>query len=143
MPKIQWLHYAENPVALLCRNPIGSLRRRMTATRLRTAREQRSLLGLKDSLNEYELDLLRQRSLKARRVMPGREELLVMAPVGFRNTDEQRLEKDPDRRVQEAIRLVFDQFERIGSVRQTCCGSTRAAIGSMPFALPGSSNPVH
>jgi len=29
------------------------------------------------------------------------------------------LEKDPDRRVQEAIRLVFEQFERIGSVRQT------------------------
>jgi DNA invertase Pin-like site-specific DNA recombinase len=83
------------------------------------ASNDRLLLGLKGSLNEYELDLLRQRSLEARRAMAKRGELIVTAPVGFRKTEEHRLEKDPDRRVQEAIRLVFDQFERIGSVRQT------------------------
>ena len=83
------------------------------------ASNDRLLLGLKGSLNEYELDLLRQRSLEARRAMAKRGELIVIAPVGFRKTEEHRLEKDPDRRVQEAIRLVFDQFERIGSVRQT------------------------
>jgi DNA invertase Pin-like site-specific DNA recombinase len=83
------------------------------------ASNDRLLLGLKGSLNEYELDLLRQRSLEARRAMARRGELLVMAPVGYRKGEEQRFEKDPDRRVQEAIRLVFDQFERIGSVRQT------------------------
>jgi DNA invertase Pin-like site-specific DNA recombinase len=77
------------------------------------------LLGLKGSLNEYELDLLRQRSLEARRAMARRGELLVSAPVGFRKGDDRRFEKDPDRRVQDAIGLVFDQFERIGSVRQT------------------------
>src|SRR5690242_13098071 len=77
------------------------------------------LLGRKGSLNEYELDLLRQRSLEARLAKARRGELLVCAPVGYRKNDEQRLEKDPDRRVQEAIRLVFDQFERLGSVRQT------------------------
>src|SRR5215204_2322348 len=54
----------------------------------------RLLLGLKGSLNEYELDLLRQRSLAA------------------------RYEKDPDRRVQEAITLVFDKVEALGSARQ-------------------------
>jgi DNA invertase Pin-like site-specific DNA recombinase len=83
------------------------------------ASNDRLLLGLKGSLNEYELDLLRQRSLEARHAKAKRGELIVMAPVGYRKTDDQRLEKDPDRRVQEAIRLVFDQFERIGSVRQT------------------------
>ena len=83
------------------------------------ASNDRLLLGLKGSLNEYELDLLRQRSLEARRAKAKRGELIVMAPVGYRKSDDQRLEKDPDRRVQEAIRLVFDQFERIGSVRQT------------------------
>ena len=83
------------------------------------ASNDRLLLGLKGSLNEYELDLLRQRSLEARRAMARRGELLVIAPVGYRKSEEQRFEKDPDRRVQEAIRLVFDQFERIGSVRQT------------------------
>jgi DNA invertase Pin-like site-specific DNA recombinase len=79
----------------------------------------RLLLGLKGSLNEYELDLLRQRSLEARRAKARRGELIVMAPVGYRKSEDRRLEKDPDRRVQEAIRLVFDQFEKIGSVRQS------------------------
>jgi DNA invertase Pin-like site-specific DNA recombinase len=83
------------------------------------ASNDRLLLGLKGSLNEYELDLLRQRSLEARRAMANRGELIVIAPVGFKKGERHRLEKDPDRRVQEAIRLVFDQFERIGSVRQT------------------------
>jgi DNA invertase Pin-like site-specific DNA recombinase len=83
------------------------------------ASNDRLLLGLKGSLNEYELDLLRQRSLEARRAKAKRGELIVIAPVGFRKSEDQRFEKDPDRRVQEAIRLVFDQFEKIGSVRQT------------------------
>jgi DNA invertase Pin-like site-specific DNA recombinase len=83
------------------------------------ASNDRLLLGLKGSLNEYGLDLLRQRSLEARPAKAKRGELLVVAPVGYRKSEDQRLEKDPDRRVQEAIGLVFEQFERIGSVRQT------------------------
>jgi DNA invertase Pin-like site-specific DNA recombinase len=43
----------------------------------------RLLLGLKGSLNEYELDLLRQRSLEARRAKARRGELIVGAPVGY------------------------------------------------------------
>ena len=43
----------------------------------------RLLLGLKGSLNEYELDLLRQRSLSARYEKARRGELIVAAPVGF------------------------------------------------------------
>ena len=78
----------------------------------------RLLLGLKGSLNEYELDLLRQRSLEARYDMARRGELIIVAPVGYVKT-EQGLEKDPDRRVQEAIRLVFRQFLEVGSIRQT------------------------
>jgi DNA invertase Pin-like site-specific DNA recombinase len=41
----------------------------------------RLLLGLKGSLNEYELDLLRQRSVEARRAKARRGELLVAAPI--------------------------------------------------------------
>ena len=67
----------------------------------------RLLLGLKGSLNEYELDLLRQRSLSARYEKARRGELIVSAPVGFVKAGD-RYEKDPDRRVQEAIGLVFD-----------------------------------
>src|ERR1700712_5061325 len=79
----------------------------------------RLLLGLKGSLNEYELDLLRQRSLEARREKAKRGELVIVAPVGYCKTEDQRLEKDPDLRVQDAIRSAFRQFGAIGSVRQT------------------------
>lgn len=77
----------------------------------------RLLLGLKGSLNEYELDLLRQRSLAARYAKAKRGELIVSAPVGFVKAGD-RLEKDPDRRVQEAIKLVFDKVLELGSARQ-------------------------
>ena len=77
----------------------------------------RLLLGLKGSLNEYELDLLRQRSLAARHEKARRGELIVAAPVGFVKVAD-RLEKDPDRRVQDAISLVFDKVVELGSARQ-------------------------
>ena len=77
----------------------------------------RLLLGLKGSLNEYELDLLRQRSLSARYEKARRGELVVTAPVGFVKAGD-RFEKDPDRRVQQAITLVFDKVEELGSARQ-------------------------
>src|SRR6516165_5964294 len=79
----------------------------------------RLLLGLKGSLNEYELDLLRARSVEARHEKARRGELLVAVPVGFLKTEDQRLEKDPDRRVQEAILLAFHKCRELGSVRQT------------------------
>ena len=77
----------------------------------------RLLLGLKGSLNEYELDLLRQRSLSARYEKARRGELVVSAPVGFVKAGD-RYEKDPDLRVQEAIKLVFDKVQELGSARQ-------------------------
>ena len=63
----------------------------------------RLLLGLKGSLNEYASNsifcasarLRRDRAEKAKR-----GELIVAAPVGYVKTGD-RLEKDPDRRVQE------------------------------------------
>jgi DNA invertase Pin-like site-specific DNA recombinase len=82
-------------------------------------RNDRLRLGLKGSLNEYELDLLRQRSVEARRAKAQRGELLVAAPVGFLKTDAPHFEKDPDRRIQEAVALVFQTFGEWGTVRQT------------------------
>ncbi|WP_234834596.1 recombinase family protein [Sinorhizobium meliloti] len=59
----------------------------------------RLLLGLKGSLNEYELDLLRQRSLSARYEKARRGELVVTVPIGFLKAGD-RIEKDraPGRR---------------------------------------------
>ena len=78
----------------------------------------RLLLGLKGSLNEYELDLLRQRSVEARYEKARRGELVVAAPVGYLKSEGGVLEKDPDRRVQEAILLLFAKFVELGSGRQ-------------------------
>ena len=74
-------------------------------------------LGLKGSLNEYELNLLRQRSLSARYEKARRSELIVSVPAGFVKAGD-RIEKDPDRRIQEAIALVFDKVAELGSARQ-------------------------
>jgi len=79
----------------------------------------RLLLGLKGSMNEYELDLLRQRSLEARYAKAKRGELLVSVPTGFVKSDIGTIEKDPDRRIQEAIQLVFRKFSELQSARQT------------------------
>jgi hypothetical protein len=46
-----------------------------------------------------------------------RGELVISAPVGFVKAGD-RYEKDPDRRVQEAIMLVFDKVQELGSARQ-------------------------
>ena len=63
---------------------------------------------------------MRQRSLSARYEKARRGELVVAAPVGFVKAGD-RYEKDPDRRVQEAITLVFDKVEELGSARQALC----------------------
>ena len=78
----------------------------------------RLLLGLKGSLNEYELDLLRLRSQEARKEKARRGELLVSVPIGYIK-NKGRIEKDPDLRIQKAISLVFEKFLELGSVRQT------------------------
>jgi DNA invertase Pin-like site-specific DNA recombinase len=78
----------------------------------------RLLLGLKGTMSEFELSLFRQRSLEALRAKARRGELQFCLPVGLCWTEDGRIDLDPDRRVQESIRLVFRKFRELGSVRQ-------------------------
>ena len=78
----------------------------------------RLLLGLKGSLNEYELDLLRLRSQEARKEKARRGELFVSVPIGYIKSNGS-MEKTPDLRIQKAVDLVFEKFLELGSVRQT------------------------
>jgi len=78
----------------------------------------RLLLGLKGSLNEYELDLLRLRAQEARLAKARRGEFVGKVAVGYRKNEEDVLEKTPDLRVQQAIQLVFDKCLELGSARQ-------------------------
>ena len=78
----------------------------------------RLLLGLKGTMSEYELSLLRQRGLAARDAKAGRGELRFTLPPGYCWGESGRIEIDPDERVAGAIRLVFEKFRELGSSRQ-------------------------
>lgn len=78
----------------------------------------RLLLGLKGSMAEFELGLLRQRARQAFEQKVQRGHALWEMPVGFVRTDDDRIEKIADYQVQEAIESVFRKFRELGSARQ-------------------------
>jgi excisionase family DNA binding protein len=78
----------------------------------------RLLLGLKGSMSEFELGLLRARMLDAARAKARRGELRISVPVGYVWHREIGLGLDPDQRLQEVIRLIFSRFRELGSARQ-------------------------
>lgn len=78
----------------------------------------RLLLGLKGSLNEYELDLLRLRAFEAKKEKARRGEYYAKIAVGYRKNDDGELEKHPDRHVRQVIGLLFDKVLELGSARQ-------------------------
>jgi hypothetical protein len=73
---------------------------------------------MKGTMSEMELSLFRQRSLEALKQKARRGELFLTVAVGYLKTAHDRIEKDPDRRVQEAITLVFAKFSELQTVRQ-------------------------
>ena len=78
----------------------------------------RLLLGMKATMSEYELSLLRQRGLAARDAKAGRGKLRFTLPPGYCWSEAGRIEIDPDERVVGAVRLVFEKFRALGSCRQ-------------------------
>ena len=78
----------------------------------------RLLLGMKGSISEFELGILRARMLDAARSKARRGELRISVPLGYAWHREVGLGLDPDLRVQEAVRLIFAQFRELGSARQ-------------------------
>lgn len=78
----------------------------------------RLLLGMKGTMSEMERSTFRQRSQEALKLKAERGELYTTVAVGYVRTSDDRLEKDPSRRIQESIGLVFAKFREFGSVRQ-------------------------
>ncbi|GEC42299.1 DNA invertase Pin-like site-specific DNA recombinase [Sinorhizobium meliloti] len=94
----------------------------------------RLLLGLKGTMSEYELSLIRQRGIAARDSKAGRGEFRFMLPPGFCWSEAGKIEIDPDEHVAETIKLVFAKFRELGSGRQVFLWLRSADI-KMPVVL--------
>ncbi len=79
----------------------------------------RLLLGLKGTMSEAELHVLRARLQGGIRNKARRGELFVRPPMGFVYNAEEKLVPDPDQQVQQAVRLLFETFRRTSSAMAT------------------------
>src|SRR5690349_4155324 len=78
----------------------------------------RLLLGMKGTMSELELSILRQRSLEALKQKARRGELSLTVAIGYVKERHNRIAMDPDRRVREGLALVFLKFAEFQSIRQ-------------------------
>lgn len=79
----------------------------------------RLLLGLKGTMSEAELHVLRARLLGGQLNKARRGDLWMRPPIGFvYDARTQRLALDPDVQIQDAVRLLFETFRRTGSAGQ-------------------------
>jgi DNA invertase Pin-like site-specific DNA recombinase len=72
----------------------------------------RLLLGLKGTMSEAELHILKARMLEGKRAKARRGELGKPVPMGYVRRASGEVAFDPDEQAQTTIRLVFDLFER-------------------------------
>lgn len=77
----------------------------------------RLLLGLRGMMSEAELHILRGRMYQAVLNKARRGDLYVWPPVGYVKVPSGEFDVDPDEQAQGVIRLIFDQFDRIGTIR--------------------------
>ena len=78
----------------------------------------RLLLGLKGTMSETELHVMKQRLVEATRARARRGEFRLRLPPGLRWDPAGRIVKTADEQVQSTIKLIFDRFERLGSMHQ-------------------------
>jgi DNA invertase Pin-like site-specific DNA recombinase len=76
----------------------------------------RLLLGPTGIMNEAELHVLKQRMYQGKLNKARRGELIARVPVGYLKSLTGQVTLDPDEQVRGVIRLIFDQFDRQGTV---------------------------
>ncbi|MER5916605.1 recombinase family protein [Streptomyces sp. NPDC001982] len=76
----------------------------------------RLLLGLKGTISEAELHLIKQRLWNGRIGKARRGELVVPLPIGYLRSPTGETVLDPDEQVQAVVRLVFDLFDELATV---------------------------
>ena len=88
----------------------------------------RLLLGLKGTMSEAELHVLRARLLGGILSKAQRGELKVPLPVGLVYDEDQRVILDPDKQTQQSLRHLFSTFVRTGSAWSTVQAFRREGI---------------
>jgi len=78
----------------------------------------RLLLGLKGTMSEAELHLLKTRLTEGKRNKAERGELFGRQPTGYIRQPSGEVVFDPDEQVQSALRLIFATFDELGTGRQ-------------------------
>lgn len=75
----------------------------------------RLLLGLKGTMSEAELHILRGRMLAGSRNKAKRGELITHLPMGYVKSSSDTIILDPDEEARRTVALVFDKFQELGS----------------------------
>jgi DNA invertase Pin-like site-specific DNA recombinase len=83
-----------------------------------TTYNDRLLLGLKGTMSEAELHILKQRMLEGRLAKARRGELGMPVPMGYVRHPSGTIQKDPDEQAQATIQLVFTLFERFATLHR-------------------------
>ena len=76
----------------------------------------RLLLGLKGTMSEAELHILKRRMLEGKRAKARRGELGMQVPMGYIRRPSGEVIKDPDEQAQDTIEMVFNLFKRYGTI---------------------------
>jgi DNA invertase Pin-like site-specific DNA recombinase len=76
----------------------------------------RLLLGLKGTMSEHELYLIRQRMLSGKLAKAERGELAVPLPIGYVRRPSGEVIFDPDEQARHVVGLVFSTFARLGTL---------------------------
>jgi DNA invertase Pin-like site-specific DNA recombinase len=76
----------------------------------------RLLLGLKGTMSEAELHLLKQRMLAGKQAKAQRGELAIALPIGYVRHPSGEATLDPDEQVQTVVRLIFAKFAELGTL---------------------------
>ena len=76
----------------------------------------RLLLGLKGTMSEAELHVIKQRMIAGKKAKAKRGELGMQLPLGYIKRLSGEVAKDPDEQAQSVITLIFDLFERFSTI---------------------------
>ena len=99
----------------------------------------RLLLGLKGTMSEAELHILKQRMLEGKRAKARRGELGMPAAMGFVRQLSGLIVKDPDEHAQSGIGRVFELFERKRTINGVLIELVSQQI-QMPYGVAGGLN---